>query len=96
MNKCINCVYFNHIQFDSGRDWRWCKRFTFELKEQVITCTGFNKRDALPNIEDWQLLEYVQSIKPYIISFQEKAGFIGTTNVEIKKATNKDKEDSFD
>lgn len=90
MNKCLNCTAMSQVIFDSGREWRWCKKFNFALKEPVTYCTAYEQRDALPGVDNWQLMEYIKTIEPYIIEFKGKAGFKGN-EVIIRPATKEDK-----
>lgn len=94
-NKCPQCTNFIHVQFEYGNEIKRCGYLKINLVNDVLSCTEFIKIQpkGVHQIEEWQLMEYVQSVKPYIIEEIKKAGFKTDKNIIIRPAEKKDKND---
>ena len=92
-NKCLQCAAYIYVQFEYGQEIKYCNRLKIPLTDRVIHCTEFCSKNRLQNkLEEYELLDYVESIKPWIIDLQKnKAGFSTENDVIIRPATNKDK-----
>lgn len=92
-NKCLRCNSHMHVKFDFGQEIKFCRTFRIYLTDKVVSCTEFNDSTPVKKVmEDWQLMEFVQSFKPYIIEFKEKVGFgPNEKEVLIRPAIDKDK-----
>ncbi len=91
-NKCLQCGNYIHVQFEYGQEIKYCERLRIPLKDTVLQCTEFySKNKVTQKLDEYQLWEFVNSIKPYIIEEKIEAGFKGEKNIIIRPATEKDK-----
>lgn len=91
-NKCNQCVSLIKVNFDSGQEITHCKKLHITLDSYVISCTEFVQKGTIQkNMEEWEMLEYLQSIKPYIIEEKKLAGFETKNTIIIRPGINKDR-----
>ena len=95
-NKCLKCNNYINVKFDFGQEIKFCSRLKIYLTNSVLSCTEFSDNTPLKRVmEDWQLMEFVQSFKPYIIEDKLKTGFNTEKDIIIRPATPKDKKDDY-
>lgn len=95
-NMCLRCNNYINVHFEHGDVITYCDELKIKLKDAVVKCTEFYPKNKITQkLDEYQLWEYVSSIRPYIIEEKKKAGFLGEKEIEIRKATDKDKNNKY-